>query len=105
MSAPSVPPRLAGTLTLYSLARAGLVAVVAGLLLLAGVPLVIAVLVALVVALPLSMLLFRGLRARLDAALAARAEQRAQLRARLRGEAPPAGSTEAGEGEPDPGRG
>ena len=44
---------------------------VAGLLVLAGVPLLIALLVGLIVALPLSMVLFRGLRGRLDEALAA----------------------------------
>jgi membrane protein implicated in regulation of membrane protease activity len=83
-------PGLAVTLGLYTLARLGLVAVVAALLLLAGVPLIIAVLVALIVALPLSMVLFRGLRGRLDEALAAarerRARERAALRARLRGD-------------------
>jgi hypothetical protein len=99
MSAPAGPdretrsserPGFATVLALYSLARLGLVAVVAGLLLLAGAPLVIAVLVALVVALPLSMWLFRGLRSGLDEALAAararRGAERAALRARLRGD-------------------
>ena len=66
-------PGLAATVGLYTLARLGLVAVVTALLLVAGVPLVIAVLVGLIVALPLSMVLFRGLRGRLDAALAERA--------------------------------
>ena len=84
-------PGLAGVLVLYTLARVGLLAVVAGLLVVAGTPVVIAVLVALVVALPLSMLAFRGLRARLEDALAAtrarRGEQRAALRAGLRGDA------------------
>jgi hypothetical protein len=69
-----------------------LVALVAVLLLVAGVPLLIALLVALIVTLPLSMVLFRGLRTRLDAALATarerRAHQREVLRARLRGDAP-----------------
>jgi hypothetical protein len=86
-------PGIAGVLALYTLARVGLLAVIAGLLVLAGTPLVIAVLVALVVALPLSMLLFRGLRTRLDdaveAARARRAAQRAALRAGLRGNADP----------------
>jgi hypothetical protein len=89
--APPVPERGVGAvLALYTLARAALLAVIAGLLVLAGTPLVIAVLVALIVALPLSMLLFRGLRARLDGALAAsrarRVAERAALRARLRGD-------------------
>jgi Protein of unknown function (DUF4229) len=104
---------LAGVLALYVLARLGLLALVAGLLVVAGTPLVIAVLVALVVALPLSMLLFRGLRARLDAALAVtrerRAAQRDALRAGLRGD--PGGSVDDGpsgdraERQPDRGGG
>jgi hypothetical protein len=89
---------LAGILVLYILARVGLLALVAGLLVVAGTPLVIAVLVALIVALPLSMLLFSGLRARLDAALAAtrerRGAQREALRAGLRGD--PGGGTADG---------
>jgi hypothetical protein len=91
---PAVPaegPGLVSVLVLYTLARIGLLAVVAALLVVAGTPIVIAVLVALVVALPLSLLLFRGLRTRLEVALAAsrarRGEQRAALRAGLRGEA------------------
>ena len=57
---------------------------VAGLLVLAGVPLLIALLVGLIVALPLSMVLFRGLRGRLDAALARRGERRSTEREALR---------------------
>jgi hypothetical protein len=87
-------PSLAASIGLYTLARLGLVAVVAGLLVLAGVPLLIAVMVGLIVALPLSMVLFRGLRGRLDAALARtrerRSAERAALRGRLRGDAEPA---------------
>jgi len=93
MSAPADPPAepgVAATLALYTLARIALLAVIAGLLLLAGTPLIIALLVALIVALPLSMLVFRGLRARLDTALAAararRAQEREVLRAGLRGD-------------------
>jgi len=126
MSAPADPRAergIAATLALYTLARIALLAVIAGLLLLAGTPLIIALLVALIVALPLSMLLFRQLRARLDAALAAsrarRAQEREALRAGLRGDddvAPPSGhagtrpgfrnalSGDRPEGEPD-GRG
>jgi hypothetical protein len=82
---------LVGVLVLYALARLGLLALVAALLVVAGTPIVIAVLVALVVALPLSLLLFRGLRTRLEVALAEtrarRGEQRAVLRAGLRGDA------------------
>jgi hypothetical protein len=113
MSAPAGPdraarpaegPGLAAVVALYSLARLGVVAVVTGLLVLAGTPLVIAVLVALVVALPMSMLLFRGLRSRLDEALASararRGAERAALRARLRGDAPE-GSDDRTEREAD----
>ena len=89
---------IAGALVLYGLARLGLLALIAGLLLLAGTPLLIALLVALVVALPLSMVLFRGLRARLDSALAVsrarRGAQRAALREGLRGDPEPQGSPE-----------
>ena len=90
---PAPEPGVAAVLVLYGLARVGLLVLIAGLLLLAGTPLVIAVLVALIVALPLSMLLFRGLRGRLDDALAVaharRGAQRAALRAGLRGDPEP----------------
>jgi Protein of unknown function (DUF4229) len=83
-------PGLAVTVLLYTLARLGLVAVVAGLLVIAGVPVLLAVLLGLIVALPLSMVLFKGLRVRLDAAIAVsgarRSAEREALRARLRGE-------------------
>ena len=114
MSAPADPrarsarePGLAATVALYALARLGLLALIAALLLVAGTPFVIALLVALIVALPLSMLVFRGLRTRLDVALAAararRGEERAALRARLRGAPePPAGSAEATEDRAEP---
>ena len=118
MAERSTAPGLPTTIALYALARVGLVAVVAAVLGLVGVPLLIAVLVAIVVALPLSMVLFRGLRSRLDAALAVagerRSAERAVLRARLRGEdgedhavaadgeiAAPVGSGDRGEGQPD----
>jgi hypothetical protein len=91
----------------YTAARLLLVAAVAGVLVLVGVPLVIAVLVALIVALPLSMVLFRGLRSRLDTAIAEassrRAAERAALRARLRGDDVP--SDERAERQPDTGEG
>jgi hypothetical protein len=103
-------PSLAAVVVRYTLARLGLLALITGALLLAGVPLVLAVLVGLIVALPLSMVLFRGLRARLDAALAAagarRAAERATLRARLRGDvAAGDGSDDAAQREPGAGRG
>jgi uncharacterized protein DUF4229 len=119
MSAPVDPrarsagePGLAATLALYALARLGLLALIAALLIVAGTPFVIAVLVALIVALPLSMLVFRGLRTRLDAALsvarARRGEERAALRAGLRGDEPesepePAGSAQVLEDRAEPG--
>ncbi len=85
-------PGLAATIWLYASARLAVVAIVAGLLLLAGVPLLIAVLTGLIVALPLSMVLFRGLRERLDSALAVtrerRAAERSALRRGLRGDDP-----------------
>jgi uncharacterized protein DUF4229 len=85
-------PGLAATIALYALARLALLAAIAAVLVLAGVPVLVAVLVGLIVALPLSMVLFRGLRARLDAAIAVaqqrRSTEREALRARLRGEAP-----------------
>ncbi|OZM80399.1 DUF4229 domain-containing protein [Pseudonocardia sp. MH-G8] len=97
-------PGLAATVGLYTGARVALVAVVAALLLLAGVPMLIALLVALIVALPLSMVLFRGLRSRLDGALHVARERRAQereaLRARLRGDVP-AGAEHADTEHPD----
>jgi membrane protein implicated in regulation of membrane protease activity len=102
-------PGLAATVGWYTLARVGLVAVVAGVLVLAGVPLLIALLVGLIVALPLSMVLFRGLRERLDGALAEvrerRSAERAALRGRLRGDvADEPGRSEQGvpEQQPEP---
>jgi hypothetical protein len=106
-SRPAGEPGLAATLALYGLARLGLIALIAGLLLLAGTPLIIALLVALIVALPLSMLVFRGLRARLDVAVnasqARRADERAALRAKLRGDEPDAPSDDRAERQPDTG--
>lgn len=99
-------PSFVGTLVAYTLARLCLVAAVSGLLLLAGVPLVLAVLIGVVAALPLSMLLLRGLRKRMDAGLAVvreqRSAQREVLRARLRGDNP-VDSDEAAEHEADAG--
>ena len=84
------PPSFVGPLLAYTLARLCLVAAVAGLLVLAGVPLLLAVLIGVIAALPLSMLLLRGLRGQVDAGLTAarerRAAQREVLRARLRGD-------------------
>ena len=100
-------PSFVGTLVAYTLARLCLVAVVAGLLVLAGVPLVLAILIGVVAALPLSMLLLRGLRKRMDAGVAAvqerRTAQREVLRARLRGDNLSARSDDGAEREADAG--
>ncbi len=67
-----------------------LVAVLTGVLVLVGLPLLLALIVALIVALPLSLILFRPLRTRLnreiEVATAGRRAQRDKLRAELRGE-------------------
>jgi hypothetical protein len=91
--APQIPPAgpaLARDVALYSAARLALVAVIAFLLLLAGVPLLVSILLALVVALPLSMVLLGSVRARVNAGLAAvgarRRDERDRLRRQLRGE-------------------
>ena len=91
--APQNPPRrsaLARDVALYSSARLALVAVMASLLLLAGVPLLVSLLLAVVVALPLSMVLLGSLRARVNAGLtvvgAHRRAERDRLRRQLRGE-------------------
>jgi hypothetical protein len=98
---------LVGTLVAYTLARLGIVVAVAGLLVLAGVPLLLALLIGVVAALPLSMLLLRGLRKRVDAGVAAvqerRTAQREVLRARLRGDDVPARSDDGAEREADAG--
>lgn len=78
---------------LYGGARLLLVAVLAGLLVLLGLPVLVALLVGIVASLPLSVVLFRGLRARLaretEAATATRRAQRERLRAELRGDTRP----------------
>jgi hypothetical protein len=103
-STPGGGPGLAAAIWLYALARLGLVAVVAGLLVLAGVPFLISLLVGLIVALPLSMVLFRGLRGQLDDALARARERRSTerdaLRRRLRGDEPSTASGSTPIGDP-----
>jgi len=93
---------LVGTLVAYTLARLAIVVAVAGLLVLAGVPLLLALLIGVVAALPLSMLLLRGLRKRMDAGVAAvqerRTAQREMLRARLRGDEVQDQDVRSGEG-------
>ncbi|MFD5824243.1 DUF4229 domain-containing protein [Lentzea sp. NPDC060358] len=84
---------LARDVTLYVLARLGLVAVVTGALMLFKVPLLPALAVGIVVALPASLFVFKGLRERVAAGLnerqAERREQRDRLRSELRGDEGP----------------
>ncbi|MGH3787853.1 MAG: DUF4229 domain-containing protein [Pseudonocardiaceae bacterium] len=92
-----VPPKIPSSrstlirdVALYSAARLALVFVIAELLVLARVPLLVAILLAMVVALPLSMLLLGSLRSRVNAGLAVvgdrRRAERERLRRQLRGE-------------------
>ncbi|GAA4812476.1 hypothetical protein GCM10023200_57820 [Actinomycetospora chlora] len=87
------PGAVALAILLYVGVRLVMVAVIAGVLVAVGLPLLIALLAAIIVALPLSLFLFRGLRARLageiDIATASRRERRERLRAELRGDADP----------------
>ena len=80
-------------MTLYVLARLGLVAVVTGALMLFDVPLLPALAVGVVVALPASLFLFKGLRERVAVGLnerqAVRQVERDKLRAELRGDEGP----------------
>lgn len=78
--------RFAIDLTVYLAARFALVAVIATLLVLAGVPLLVALIIALVVGLPLGLLVLRGISARVTAGLAVRGEKRKAERERLRAE-------------------
>ena len=84
---------LARDVTLYVLARLGLVAVVTGALMLFGVPLLPALAVGVVVALPASLFLFKSLRERVAVGLnerqAVRQVEREKLRAELRGDEGP----------------
>lgn len=87
--------RLARDVLMFTLARAGLVVVLAAVimgisaLLGATVPLVVAFLIAVVAALPLSILLFNGLRKRVNEGIvvvdARRRAEKEQLHARLEG--------------------
>ncbi|MFI9638081.1 DUF4229 domain-containing protein [Nocardia sp. NPDC051929] len=92
--------RLARNLALYTVARLGLVVVLAALIVLAArlvsvdIPIVVAALFALIIAMPLSLVLFKRLRANVNEDIALVDERRrrdkAELRARLRGDEPPA---------------
>ncbi len=80
-------------MTLYVLARLGLVAVVTGALMLFKVPLLPALAVGVVVALPASLFVFKGLRQRVAAGLnehqGKRKAERDKLRSELRGDEGP----------------
>lgn len=73
-------------IALYTVARIGLLAVIAFVLSLAHVPLLIALAVALVLAWPLSLVLLRGLNERVAQGMTERRRQRRAMRAALRGE-------------------
>lgn len=86
---PPTGSTLARDIALYSVVRLALTALLALLLVLAGVPLLVSVLLALVVSLPLSWVLLRPLRLRVVAGLSAagarRRAERDRLREQLRG--------------------
>lgn len=84
---PRTPPTgtvLARDVALYTGARLAMVALMAWLLTVAGVPLLVSILLALVVALPLSVLLLGSLRSRVNAGLAEMGARRRAERDRLR---------------------
>lgn len=87
-------------LTLYLLARFGLIAIVAVILVFLRMPLIVALAGGFIAGIPLGFLVLRPLNRRVSAGLAVRRErrdrQRAELRAQLRGDA----ETGAG-GQPD----
>lgn len=88
-SFPVSTPQLARDLALYLLARLGIIALVATLLVVVSggqVPLLVAIAVGIVVSLPVGLLTLRKLNARVTAGLAARNERRARERAKLRAE-------------------
>ncbi|MFE3293604.1 DUF4229 domain-containing protein [Rhodococcus sp. NPDC059234] len=93
---PSAKGRLARDLALYTLARLGLVVLIAALILGVSkaigvaIPLLVALIFALVIALPLSLVLFKTLRTRVNVQISAVDEQRRRdrddLRSKLRGD-------------------
>lgn len=83
---PVAPHNLGRDLTLYTLGRLVLIAVVTAVLVLFEVPLLVALAVAIVVGFPLGLLVFRGLNQRVTAALAERGKDRMSARERLRAE-------------------
>lgn len=82
--------RLAGDIALYTLARLGMLVLVAAVLVLVGVPFLVAAAVSVIAVMPLSMLVFGTLRRRVATGIAvrkqARQTRREALRAELRGE-------------------
>jgi uncharacterized protein DUF4229 len=93
---PVAQHNLGRDLTLYTLGRLVLIAVVTVVLVLFEVPLLVALAVAVVVGFPLGLLVFRGLNHRVTAGLAERGKDRTsareRLRAELRGEGPQPGT-------------
>ena len=83
---PVAQHNLGRDLTLYTLGRLVLIAVVTVVLVLFEVPLLVALAVAVVVGFPLGLLVFRGLNTRVTAALAERGKDRMSARERLRAE-------------------
>jgi len=77
---------LARDLVLYTLGRLAMIAVVAAVLLVARVPLLVALAVGVVVALPLSLVVLRTLRVRVATGLAERSARRRAERERLMAE-------------------
>ncbi|WP_084535217.1 DUF4229 domain-containing protein [Nocardia yamanashiensis] len=92
---PSAGRRLARNLALYTVARLGLVVVIAAIILgvaalvKVSIPLIVALLFALLIAMPLSLVLFKKLRAQVNKDIAAvdakRRSDREQLMKRLQG--------------------
>ena len=100
---PAAGGKLARDLALYTVARLGLVAVIAAVIYGGGkvagieIPILVILIFAILIALPLSLVLFASLRRRVNESIAAVDERRrrdkAELRSKLRGDRP-AGSRE-----------
>lgn len=78
--------RLGRDLTLYLLARFGLIVIVAVILAFLRIPLIVALAGGFIVGIPLGFLVLRPLNRRVSAGLARREQQRAELRSQLRGD-------------------
>lgn len=89
-SNPGSTGRVVALVALYVGVRLVLVAMLAGVMSLLGLPVLLSLLIAIVLALPLSLVAFRSLRARMnteiEAATRVRRERRERLRAELRGD-------------------